>query len=71
MNHKLHLSITVHHVCGNNFVTPDLSQILLCSILFRIRNIHFQCHVISNYFVVNITLCIDFDQTVITDTTVT
>ena len=69
VNHTLHLCITVHHVCGNNYVAPDCSQMLLRNILFHISNIHFRCHVISNYFVGNSPFSIDFDQTIMTDPT--
>ena len=69
VNHTLHLYITVHHVCGNNFVASDCSQILLRNILFHISNIHFWFHVISNYFVGNNPFPIDFYQTGRTDST--
>ena len=59
-NHTLQLSITVHHVCGDNFVASDCSQILLRNILFHTRNINFLCHVISNYFVGNSPFSINF-----------
>ena len=64
VNHTLHLSSTVHYVCGTDFVAPYCSQILL-----HIRNIHFWCHIISNYSLGNTPFFIDFDQTVTTDPT--
>ena len=42
---------------------------LLRTILFHISNIRFRCHVISNYFVGNSPFSVDFDWTVMNDTT--
>ena len=69
LNHTLHLSSNVHYLRGNNFVAPKFSQILLHTILFHISNIHFWCHIISNYSLGNTPFSIDFDQTVTTDPT--
>ena len=68
-NHTLHLSITVHRVCGNNSVAADQYQMLLRTIMFHIKNIHFQCHVILNYFVDNSPFSVYFDCTVMNDPT--
>ena len=68
VNHTLHLSINVHHVCSNNTVALDCYQRILHTILYHICNIHFRCHVISNYFVDNSSLFINFDWIVMTDT---
>ena len=66
VNHKMHLSINVHRVWGNNFVAPHCSQMILHTFLFYISKIHFWCYVTSNYFVGNIPFSIDFDRTVMT-----
>ena len=68
VNHTLQVSITVQHVCGNNSVAPDWSEIILRTIFFHISNIHFWCHLILN-FVGNSPFSIDFDWNIMTDTT--
>ena len=60
VNHTLHLSITFHHVCVNNSVAPDYSQMLPRTIFFHIINIHFRFHIISKYFVVNSLFSVNF-----------
>ena len=69
VNYTLHFSITVHHVCGNNIVASDRSQMLLRTIIFHISNICFKFHVISNYSVGNSPFSIRIDYNVMTDPT--
>ena len=69
VNHKLQLSIAVHHVGVNSYVVTYFSQMPPRTILFHISKIHFLCHVISNYFVGYISFYINFYRTVMTDPT--
>ena len=69
MNHTIYRSITVNHVCGNNSVAPDWSQIILRNILLHISNIHSWYSVILNYFLGNISFSVNFDHTIMTDPT--